>query len=206
MALSIGDTLRIVFGGILYGQSWEFSTFRSLVAGDGTPTYDGILDLAAGRYTTGLAPVIAGNCVLTSITVENLTNELDILERVVNVVGLNQTTNAMPAFVAYGVQILRESRLTRHGAARVPGVPEAAFESGNVILSQALKDGVANFFGQQWQVTTGPAPDYTLVPVIVGRSLVTVGDKQYYDYDLTRINPVVGASFRGVTTQNSRKN
>jgi len=205
MALSVGDIVRVVFSGILFGKTWEFSSFRSYVAGDTPANYGLLADLAAGRYTTALAPILGGNTICTAIKIENLTNTLDIFERAVNIGGLNNSTTELPAFFSYGFQITRETRSTRHGSARVPGVPEAAVNSGVIALTPTIMQTAANFFGLQWDVTTGPTADYTFVPVIVGRTKQVVGDKEYYVYDLSRVNAVTGATFRGFTTQNSRK-
>lgn len=205
MALNPGDILRVTIGGILFGKTWEFSTFRSYVLGDTAATYNDILDVVSGQYTTKLAPIVGGNTIVTSLSIENLTNGVDIQQRAVNIGGTNNATVEVPAFVAYGFQILRENRSTRHGSARVPGVPEGAINGESVGLSTLVMQNAADFFGQQWVRLVGPTADFTLVPVIVGRVLTTVGDKEYYVYDLTRINAVVGASFRRLTTQNTRK-
>lgn len=99
---------------------------------------------------------------------------------------------------AWSFQMLRQLRTTRHGSKRLAGVPEAYVEDNvptNAVtaLSTAFIDGFVNVP----QILTS-AGAISLISVIAGTPIPPATLP-------TVFNPVVGGVFRGVGSQNSRK-
>lgn len=100
----------------------------------------------------------------------------------------------MPRFNAWGFQLVRTTRFTRNGAKRIGGVAEAS-QNGGVPASASVTDAltdVATAIGGSIDDTVGNE----FAPVIVRLTVDDLVDVK---------NPVSGALYKRLTTQNSRK-
>lgn len=161
-------------------------------------------DLETWFYTQFLPPILA----IQSSAVTHARCEIDNLSAFETdfaivtpdspVVG----TNAGPylsAATAFSFQLVRLFRTTRHGSKRIAGVPESMVDNNLAIPGAAtLLAAVATELQDTQVVEFGTSDSMTLRPVIAKTptppaTLPTV------------FNPVTDATFRGVGSQNTRK-
>lgn len=103
--------------------------------------------------------------------------------------------------IAWSFQLTRQNRTTRNGSKRIAGVPETWVQNNTVLAAnQAAINNAETALGEtQWIVPWGVAGDeMTISPVIIQKPPVVTTPP-------TIINNVVGAQFRGIGSQNSRK-
>lgn len=200
MAMEVGDILELRSQVDYLGQPCLNVWHYQVVSFDAGVGYTNVDDAFTGLYTTNIKPITMQGAVLSKVDILNLTNGVDIYSEGHSVAG-DKTTGATPSFTAYKFQFLRGSRITRHGWKRIVGVCEADIE-GNAAVAGAI--AALDALAAQMQVgllVSATSADLTLIPVIVGRTLVG----GTYQLDLTKINSVIDVQFKGVTTQNTRK-
>ena len=102
------------------------------------------------------------------------------------------------AGAAFSFQMLRLFRTTRHGSKRIAGVPES-FVQDNVAVPAAVValNAVADSLRSGVEVG-GPGAGFSLRPVIIRKPLLVTTPP-------TVVNPVSDCVYRGVGSQNSRK-
>jgi hypothetical protein len=100
---------------------------------------------------------------------------------------------------AYSIQLTRTNRTTRHGSKRIAGVAEALVEN-NVITPTglALMATTTGVLGGPIFVDFGGVDTVELTPVILKSPVLTTAAP-------TVINPVQSATYRGIGSQNTRK-
>lgn len=207
MAIVAGDILRLTTQVDYLSQKclqvW-FYRADNLV---GVPTYEGVADGFKAQYDLHCTIYLHPNAVLELVKVENLTNGVDIFSKGYNVPGTaSNPGDPMPPYVTYSVRQLRGSKITRHGSKRFAGVPEGFNNGGSYSGGGSSPNQLVDFCAATHGAGSDSENNLQAVPVIVGRKLVTkAGGKTYYDVDLTKINSITGADFRGISTQNSRK-
>lgn len=202
MAISNGDIIRVTnTGEWVDGNVGTNVFFFQYVLGDDSATYEEISNAMSGFLTTRVAPITTIAFTYRSIKVENLTNGLDLEEYAISIAG-TVSGEYMPSFVSWAFRLYRGSKLTRNGRKSFAGVAEASVANGAPIAGAvtALNNLAAGILAGLSQ-TVGPTVDWTLVPVIVGRTLVG----GTYEIDLGKINSVVDVRFERVSTQNTRK-
>lgn len=102
--------------------------------------------------------------------------------------------------VAWSFQLVRATRTTRHGSKRIAGVPET-YVSNNVAVAGTVTTQLNSFAAQLAQplfVEYGGLDGMELTPVILKSPVLTTAAP-------TVINRVASGAYRGVGTQNSRK-
>jgi len=155
-------------------------------------------------YTEFLPPILAiqtNQLTHTRLEVDNMSNfETDFV--VINPASPIAGTNAGPylaSATAFSFQLTRLNRTTRHGSKRIAGVPESMVDN-NLAVSGAttLLASAAIQMQQGYTIEYGVSEEMTIVPVIAKTPVPP-------DVLPTVFNPIVGAVFRGVGSQNSRK-
>lgn len=158
-------------------------------------------------FNATMIPAIAGimNTVVNLGTIEaiNLADLTDyfVLESTAVNGSINSTSPA-PTFVAYNFRLNRSTRQGRNGYKRFVGVAEELVSFGTSTVSGALTTAIPTLVGAlQTSISYGGK---TWTPRIPYRQLTTMpdGSEQYILTDLFNIST---AEFRGLTTQNTRK-
>lgn len=209
MALAIGDVLQFI---MTFGQGTNTALMVGYWRVDAMDTPNTYTALAAGFQfelmsgTGQLSNVLATSTASQKIVVNSLTKPLEFGEHVEDING-GMIGDPAPAFVALRVKQSVESKLTRAGYKRIPFVGEAASVGNNVTVGASVKTAIEEFFGIPLNVAfTHPVDgliDIVLEPIVVGRTLM--GTPPVYTPDISKINPVTGASLAFVTSQTSRK-
>lgn len=196
---SVGDILRITDCQTLFGQEVCNILYYVVSIWTGNNTLDDVIDEFINDYVSVVRQRQHPDLAHTEFKVENITNGLDFAIRSDNIPGTNPTsTEAAPSFNAFSVTKNRTSKLTRSGSARIAGVSEGDMDGNDSTLSAAEKQQLEDALTAQ--IIKSAAPDeFTLDPVIVG--VLANGDP-----DLSRVQPFTTASFRGISSQVSRKN
>lgn len=203
--VAIGDVARFTVKSIIAGEECitvDFKKFETLPPNPMTP-----LEIAVNyhaRYDGLVNTHLSNECELQSVLYENLTNGLEFAEYVDPTVG-GQSGQSMPSFVAIKVRLNRNTKLTRNGAKRIAGIPEARVADNLQSLAANSISNIEAFYGGSvfFNDVANPPDQYTMGTVIVGRTLNAQG---VYELDLTRVNDVSSAAVDPfVTTQNTRK-
>lgn len=203
--LTLDDIIQITVFQTLLGQSCLNVFHYRLDYIESAVTYSDLISTFMLEWSTGPRTIQNSACVTTGARLDNLTNGLDFIETVVSLAGTADSGGeTMPPFVSWGYKLVRSTKLTRNGAKRFTGVSEQWLTNGvpNSSFSANLA-AVAAWLDDPIQVAETGSEDFTLTPVIVGR--YPQGDANVGELDLSRINDVAVAQFRGVTSQVSRK-
>lgn len=101
--------------------------------------------------------------------------------------------------VAWSFQLVRTLRTTRHGSKRIAGVPESQVDNNiaNSLIVPSLTT-ITGVFGGHLFIELAGYPDFELIPVILKSPVLTATPP-------TVINPVASCAYRGVGSQNTRK-
>lgn len=201
MSIEVADLIQINAEVECLGQTC-LNVFHYRVASrDAGVVYQDVQDAFNEWWGVSVVPITSANAILTRQTILNLTNGLDIHEDVVSTPG-GLSGDDLPSFNAWGFQLVRTTRLTRHGSKRFVGVleaqtvgnePAAGLVDELNTCAAKLKEGI---------VRSGTAADMTLTPIIIGRTKNLAG---VYELDLAKVNLVADAVFTRITSQNSRK-
>lgn len=201
MALAINDILQIKMFTDYLGEQclnvfhYRLDSFEPLVG------YIDILNQFVTLYDNSVHPVQLASAVIDTCEITNLTNGVDIANKLYNGAG-DVSGNNMPSFTAWGFQLYRTNRITRHGWKRIVGVPEEWTIGNNADPTRLAALGTAASMLGSPVIKSGTLDeDFTMTPVIVGRTRVA----GKYELDLTKINPVQSAAYIRLTTQNTRK-
>lgn len=160
-------------------------------------------EFLAAFYDDYLGPMIAmqsGHITHTRLEINNLmayTTEFGVFSPDDPVTGAI-TGGYMTGPVAWSFQLVRVFRTTRNGSKRVAGVAEALADN-NVPTSGAV--ALATDVADRWRETVaiGVGAEFmSLRPVIIRKPLLVTTPP-------TIVNPVSSVIFRGLGTQNSRK-
>lgn len=204
----VGDYLRFKDYQTLTNISGDILNIYWFQVGSMT-TVSGLLpmadDIETWWRTTFLPPITSIQTnVLTHarLEIDNISDfELEYLNIVMDSPPTGQANSPYAASaVAYSFQLVRSTRVTRHGSKRIAGVPEAYIDN-NQLVSTYVDDvgAVAELLGGTQTVPFGSGETMTLLPVIAKS---TTGSPPPLP---TVFNPVLSATFRGIGSQNSRK-
>jgi len=154
--------------------------------------YEVILDV--------LDPLVTTNIAYDHVTMKNLSDPIEVWDGTPTLTR-NGTiaSDPMPPFTAWGFKLTRTNASTRNGSKRFWGVAEADVAIGEPTAGVAARiNAMSAFLGNPFTVTPDypTAPDIELQPVICRKDATGA---------LITSQPVVSASFRAVTTQNTRK-
>jgi hypothetical protein len=140
------------------------------------------------------------------VLVANLTNGIDIGADGGAVSAGQVGGDCMPSFVTWSFQQTRSTAITRHGHKLVGGIPETSVSNGVSTFSPLLFADWEECFVAPL-ATAGavpPSENFSMEAVIVGRTLNPL-PTPHYEIDLSKINPIQGLIYRGVSTANTRK-
>lgn len=199
MALAVGDLIQIVDRQVYLAQEvLNVYYYRSETANsDGVAALEslatwfqtGFLDDVTAIQNTGLSHTIR--------EIKNLSNGIEFYADTDIVLGQisTATTDGLPSYISLGFQLQRGTLATRNGYKRFAGLVEAQVGGNQYVGASGPIDAV------EAALTVSPntlAGD-TFAPIIVKRPIPESPFATYV------YSPVVGASFRGVGTQNTRK-
>jgi len=206
MSLVVGDIYRVTWFQRLLGQNVLNVQFYEMSEAEVDATEVTMAEAAFGKWQTNILPLQSLQLTLNQVKVENVSDGLGIGFWTPSPVLGTISGDVMPPFVTWSFQQTRGSRVTRHGHKYVGGIPEASVINGSTTLSPAQLAFFENVFVDPLEVDDSVVPliAFSAIPRIVGRkeSLTTPGS---YELDLTKINPITGLVFRGVSTENLRK-
>jgi len=146
-----------------------------------------------------LAPLMGQEVQYNDLVIQNLSEPTEIWEGSFttplqgSVVG-----DVLPPYASWGFLLRRQSGVTRNGYKRFPGVPESLQINGTpTVGASTLLNALAVRLGDPYSIAlVDPSPEIQLFPVIVRKDAAGL---------MTINQPVVGAVFRTLGTQNSRK-
>jgi hypothetical protein len=202
---TVGDVIRITTKGLLQGQEVLNVFFYNINIDD-----TGGVDLAelgvqwGVDFDTEVVSALSTQLQYQNIILENLTDGFEFFEGTYNATG-DATGQSLPVHDSLSVKLLRSSKLTRNGRKSFAGLTEDQQSSGNVALSALVISDIETFLGQPFTYVdpVDNSLQAILQPVIVGRTLDANG---VYQLDLSRLNPITGATVNPrVRTQNTRK-
>ena len=146
-------------------------------------------------FAPGLLNYQTSDLLWNKIEVRDLRDKNTFAVRSVSVPG-NTASDPLPAFMAMGFKKDIQSRITRPGSTRIPGLVETNITNGQWNITQDTIDWGEALRAFVWSNGGG----YTNAV-----NMVVVGSAPDGDYDLNRINTVSAFRPIRVTTQNSRK-
>lgn len=128
MAADFGDLIQVTDKQLYLNQELLNVYYYRVVSLTGL--IDGYLDLMADWFESDLLPPILDiqNDYLTHVSVDirNLSNNVDVLERPLGILGTNVATSdtVLPSWVTVNFKLVRESLATRNGSKRYSGLLE----------------------------------------------------------------------------------
>lgn len=191
-SMSIGDMYKVVVSGTYLGE--EFSNryyYQQINGAGGAPALcQGIID----QLLPALSLCQSDQMSYLSVEASNFNDLADFIVTPVvpNVVG-TLTGSPMPSYVAWGFKLERDNRVMRPGSKRLVGVTEPSTDGNDptpTLLS--ILNGVAGAFIAN--VTWGVDNEWT--PKLV---------REVPSGTVGVVAGIPNASFRWLTTQNSRK-
>lgn len=203
MATAVGDVIQIIDVQTYLLQTvqnvYEFFVYELT----GTVTLEEIALEWVDTVLTPVRNIQADDINHDYLAVKNLSNGVDIWDETTNLPGVVVSTNPSPSFVAVGIQLLRSTAITRHGGKRISGISDDNI-TGNSLVGVALTNMPALLTALSAELNVvGADGTASLYPVIVGR--YPQGSPNAGEMDLSKLNPIQGAQFKRVTTQNTRK-
>lgn len=137
------------------------------------------------------------------VVAENLVDLSDYASRETNeTLGAIVSTSPGPRFLAYSFRMNRSTRQGRNGYKRFVGVSEELIAGESTNTSGALTAAVAAMItALAAEISAGGATFAPMIP----RRVLTVMPDQTERYILTDLLPPSSVEFRGLTTQNTRK-
>lgn len=155
-------------------------------------------DLAEAFYAeiiSNMIPFQSNKVTHIGVQVENRADPGDF--HLLNLTSANvgsTTGDSLPKFVAWGFQVNRSATQRRHGAKRIPGVPESLLEVEGDPTSTALT--ALNVFAETLQEDLAGS---------VGTYVLRIPRGSFANAGVPTPDPHSGVVFKRVTTQNSRK-
>ena len=159
-------------------------------------TVEDLLDSFQSRVIDAMMPELHDSLVLKEVKLDNLTDRNVFGNRLYNLSG-GASGDPLPPFMALTLSKAVNSRITRPGSIRVPGMSETSITNG-VWTNGQLSGRLAVAFRTDLVEQSGAPFPFSATPVIVGRN-------PDGSFDLTRINEVVDFGSPKISTQNSRK-
>lgn len=202
MSMATNDIVQLTVSGTYLSQQW-MNVFHYKVITPQT-VYDPItvMDAFASDVMGNILQVCVSLWSFTTIDFKNLTNALDIASNGYTVAG-GVSGDGLPAFAAWAFRLNRASALTRHGHKRFTGVPESMQTNGSASgTAPSILASIASILASDLVEDSQNDKNFTLRPVIVGRTLNQSGD---YELDLSKINTILSAQYVNLSTQNTRK-
>lgn len=208
MALAAGDYLQVSLIGQALSEPMN-NVFHIRVAPASSPVGYGTIISWANTLINILKPITNINASWSNIRIYNMSNDLDFIDQ--ELVGAQGTGGGecMPSFTAWGFKMLRSTLATDPGSKRFGGVPEALVTNGIPGAGVAtLLNAVSAYIGSEQTVDGGVGDGTSIVqPMIYGAALPARTTKKGTPLPPRPevFNPVSGAQFVRVTTQNTRK-
>lgn len=199
MGIALGDLIQVVAAQVYLGiEALNVYYYRYVVI---APADNSVYPVLLTQFETKVLDVVrtcqSGNVSYTSITMKNLTNEIDEYSETYTPGTDKPGTVAgesLPSFNAYSFRLLRDSGVTRHGYKRFVGVAEPSGQGNGYSPGSTIITNVTNALTASLDVGLVP----TLMPIIVKRPIPQPATGYLY-------SGVSAAEFRGVGSQNTRK-
>ncbi len=204
----VGDILKVTLSESYLGQLVQNAFFYRLDALPTLPADTTMLQYVAQRFqAVVVAPLVQvqhNSLFAKLIRVDDLTNGIDFFELAINQQG-NLGGEGASSFEALNFILRRSTGVTRNGSKRVGGLPEDVTNANSYVGPTAVLSAIQTAFAAPL-VDTDTPPNPFATAVIVGRKKYTTSKgRTAYELDLTKINPIIGATFTAVSTQRSRK-
>lgn len=195
---SVGDVLRIRGCQSLLGETLCNVFYYVVAVWTGNLDLDDVLDEFVTEVIGPLTADQTTDLTWTDLNIDNLNDPDEFVERPVEWPGTTED-NVMPAYVAVGVQLVRTTKQTRHGAKRFAGYGESNWTDGVFDMPGVTVQRIVAACESALDIDPGGGNQITCDPVIVGTDPLTGKP------DPGRINAIKQAVVRRDTTQNSRK-
>lgn len=167
---------------------------------DETDDYEQIITDFMGTVMTPVSAMQSSNLDYTSTVYDNLTNNLDQYTFTAATPSTGQVPSASePSQTALSFKMVRSTRVTRNGSKRVGGIAVGLITDpkGQSLAAAATTIAIQDAFAAPVDVVISVGKELTLVPVIIRRPAA--------DAPVTVFNYVAACIYRGVGSQNSRK-
>lgn len=194
---SVGDVIRIRGCQVLLGESLCNVFYYVVSIWTGNLTLDDVLDEFRAVVVSILTGKQTNDLEWTDMNADNLNDPDEFVERPITQFG-SSIDQTMPAYVAFGVQLVRTTKQTRHGGKRLAGFGEEHWVDGVFTPEAATVISVEAACSAVLDIDPGGGDQIFMEPVIVGTGILGQPDP-------ARINLVKQAVLRRDTTQNSRK-
>lgn len=198
MAIATGDLLQFVDKQVFLSQEilnvYYYRYFA--VVGVGVEAYEELADDWVDNILTPIRLIQSTILDHTTLEIRNLTNGLDVYEATVNLNGGVSSTEdtVRSSFEAASFKLQRGSLATRNGAKRFAGLPESMWSGNTYSGDPDLITDVRAALARNLQIGLVDVA----APVIVHRPIPVPADPYIY-------STVVGVSFSGIGSQNTRK-
>lgn len=201
--LTFGDVVQITLEGRSLGEPTT-NVFYYGASSSAVGEPDAYANVLSRFNTVVLTPLIAILNLQTQfdqITIKNLSNGLDYAVTTITRVG-TLAGAALPAYITFSAQLVRNTLLTRNGSKRFSGLVEEGIVGNTISWNPAQKAAVEVALASDL-VSLVPG-SWNLQPIIVGR--FPQGSPNAGELDLSRTNNVIQARLgQRVTSQTSRK-
>lgn len=203
MALNVGDLVQLTDVQRLDNSTLLNVFYYQIAAAEADATLESVAEAYATDMLLISKQMQTASLVHTVLSLRNLTNGVDIHDETLNVAGTN-AGEYLPSFVALAFRLVRATGLTRHGAKRIGGIPEA-FVSGNVLINN-LSGILPMYEAALAEDITWPGSGtdgVTATPVLIGR--YPADSPNAGQLDLTKVNGIQSAQYIRVSSQTSRR-
>lgn len=200
MTIVLGDLLRITDAQTYLGEEvLNIYYYRSVsITPIGNEGYGTILDWFETEILEPVTQIQVSALVHNQLTIVNMTNGIDFLERAIDVPGeiAADESECLPSYVATGFRLIRESLVTRNGAKRYAGLSEQYTTGNEVLWTGAAQTDIEDALAADVYLGAVLSAEPVIVkhpvgaPPVVSYLYSSVGDAQMR---------------RTVSTQNTRK-
>lgn len=172
MGTELGDFVQIIDKQLYLGEEiMNVYHYRYIVISPATSDiYSALADWFEDNVISNVINLQSESLTHTAIEIKNLTNQLDIFTKSVDIDGVVDVDAGenSPSFVAVGFILRRESAATRNGAKRISGIPDGGISGNapnyNPTVISALQDVFAS------DVVLGVLPSFE--PVILRKPAI----------------------------------
>lgn len=194
---SVGDVIRVRGCQTLLGETLCNVFYYVVAVWTGNLDLDDFLDEFRATVLWDIANKQCNDLTWTDINADNLNDPDEFVERPITQPGLVEG-DVMPAYIAFGCQLVRTTKQTRHGGKRIAGMAANNWTDGVFAPLTATTDAIEDALEASIDIDPGGGNVILAHPVIVKTGLLGQPDPSV-------TNLVKQAIVRRDTTQNSRK-
>lgn len=199
MAVALGDLLQIVSEQTYLGQqilNVYYYRWFSAPSVDNT-VYPALIDDFQARVIGDVRQLQGELLVHTSLTIKNLSNNVDFYEKPISLTGMRTQSmaTALPSYVSVGFKLIRDSLVTRNGFKRFGGLSDGEVNGNTWVGAGTDITNVEDALAELLQIGLVEVA----APIIPKRPILPpVGSLYLY-------SSVASAQYSLVGTQNTRK-